>query len=114
MAVRYADLFFEFYFGKLFGSDPFVFVKCLDKVTFVIKTTGDSHFLDGDVLGGKHLTGAFNPVIIQIVDGCPLGHAAEVTAEIFRVHACDLCQHVKTDVIIIIFGDIGKHTFHGV
>ncbi len=86
----------------------------LDKVTFVIKTTGNRGFLDGNVFRGQHLAGTFNAVVIEIIDRCALCHAAEITTEIFGIHSCDLSQTVKTDVIIIILRDIGKNIFDGV
>lgn len=104
----------KFRFYKLFRRDSLVFVKCFDKVTFVIKTAGDGGFLDGNILCGQHLTGAFDSIIIQIINWRAFRHAAEIAAEIFGIHSGNLGQTVKTDAIIIILGDIGKHIFNGI
>lgn len=104
----------KFRFYKLFRRDPLVFVKSFDKVTFVIKTTGYGGFLDRDIFGREHFAGAFDPIIIQIIDGRAFRHAAEITAEIFGIHPRDPGKVVKADVIIIILCDIGKHIFDGI
>lgn len=77
-------------------------MKCPDKVTFIIESAGDSRLFDGNIFGGQHFTGAFNAVIIQIVYGRASGHAAEVAAEIFGIHARYFGKSVQTDTIIVI------------
>lgn len=89
-------------------------MKSLDKVTFIIKTAGDGGLFDGNIFCGQHLAGAFDPIIIQIIDGRALRHAAEVAAEIFGIHSRDLGKAVKTDVIIIILCYIGEDILDGI
>lgn len=114
LSFSFFYLLSKFRFYKLFRCDSLVFVKCFDKVTFVIKTAGDSGFLDGNILCGQHLAGTFDPIIIQIVNRRAFRHAAEIAAEIFGIHSSNLGQTVKTDAIIIILGNIGKHIFNGI
>lgn len=89
-------------------------MKCLNKIALVIKTAGNGSLFNGNVFRGKHFTGTFDPVVIQIINRGSLSHAAEIPTEVFGVHASDFRQTVEADVIIIILGDIGKDIFNGI
>ena len=78
-------------------------MKNFYKVTFVIKPAGNGRLLDGNIFGGEHFTGAFDSVVIQVIDGRPLRHAAEIAAEILRIHTRDFRQHVQTDITVVVF-----------
>ena len=104
----------EFGFHKFFWRDAFIFVEGLDKVTFVIKSTGNCHFFNGNILCGKHLAGTLDSVIIQIVNRCTFRNTAEIAAEILWIHAGDSGQAVKINTIIVIFGYVGKRILNGI
>ena len=89
-------------------------MKGFDKIAFIIKTTGNSGIADRDIFGGKHFAGAFNPVIVQVIDGGPSGHAAEIPAEIFWIHPCDFSQCVQADIMTVIFRDKREDFFEGI
>lgn len=112
LSFSFFYLLSKFRFYKLFRCDSLVFVKCFDKVTFVIKTAGDSGFLDGNILCGQHLAGTFDPIIIQIVNRRAFRHAAEIAAEIFGIHSGDSGQAVQADAVIIIFRNISENVFN--
>ena len=82
-----------------------------DEVAFVVEAAGDRYLLDRNILCGKHFAGAFDPVIVQIIDGRPLGHTPEIPAEILGIHPRDPGQIVETDIIVIVFGNIGENIF---
>ena len=72
---------------KLLWCSAFVFVECFYEITFVVKTTGNGDFLDGNIFCGKHLAGAFDSIIVQIVNRCTACYVAEIPTEIFWIHS---------------------------
>ncbi len=111
-AVFFSILILKFRFHELLRGDSLILMECFNKVTFVIKTTGNRGFLDGDVFRGQHFTGAFDTVIIQVIDGRAFRHAAEIAAEIFGIHSGDSGQAVQADAVIIIFRNISENVFN--
>ena len=81
-------------------------MEYLYKVTFVIKTTRYSDFLNGDVFCGQHFTGAFNTIIIQIIDRGSVCDTSEVTTEIFWIHTGDFGKGFQGNVVMVIFGNV--------
>lgn len=88
-------------------------MKGLDKVTLIIETAGNGGFFYGNILGRQHFAGTFDAVVIQVINGCPLGHAAEIAAEVPGIHAGDLGQLIQADIAGIIFRNIGQDIFYG-
>jgi hypothetical protein len=84
-------------------------MKGFDKVTFVIKTAGNSDLLNGNILGGQQLTGTFYPIVVQIVNGSTFRHAAKIPAEILGIHPGDPGKVLQADAAAVVFGNIGKH-----
>ena len=97
---------------KLLGRDALIFVKSLDKITFVVKAAGDGGFLYGNISGGQHFAGALNAVVVQIINGSAFRHTTEIPAEISGVHAGNVGQIIQTDGVSVIFGDVCEHIFY--
>lgn len=72
---------------KLFRRNSLIFMEGFDEIAFVVEAAGYGGFFDADILCGEHFAGALNAVIVQIIDGGALCHAAEIAAEIFGIHA---------------------------
>lgn len=87
----------------LLRRDSLIFMERLDKITLIVKAAGDGSLFYGNILRGEHLAGAFDSVIVQVINGRPLRHAPEISAEISGIHSRDFRQGVQGDIAVIIF-----------
>ena len=94
---------------KLFGRYALIFMEGLDEVTFIVKAAGDGSLFDGNIPGGQHFAGTLNAIVVQVINGRALRHAAEIPAEISGIHAGDAGKGVQTDGVGIIFCDVAEY-----
>lgn len=93
----------------LLRGNMLIAFKYFDKIAAVIKAAVISDGSDRGIGRTKQGTGAFNPVVVQVVHGCPVGDGLEIPAEVFGRHPGNLGKLLKGNAGGIVLFDIFKY-----
>lgn len=93
----------------LFGGNVLIAFKDFDEIAAVIEAAVISNGSDGSIGSAKQGTGAFNPVVVQVVHGCLVGDGLEIPAEVFGRHPGNLGKLLKGNAGGIVLFDIFEY-----
>ena len=63
-----------------------LFFECFDEITQIIESGGVGNFCDRQIRCDQLVTGAFNTIVIEVINRCPMRHLVKKAAEIFGRH----------------------------
>ena len=94
----------------MFRCGILVLLESLYKVALIRKTTVHRSLFNRDVTSAEHLTGAFYPIVIKIIDRCAARQSAEISAEILGIHSGYPCELLETYVLGVMIRDVVHYT----